>query len=157
MGEARPNSPSETQDTSLVSGQSCQRSLRVVEKAPRPLRRLLEVRQLEAAAGGRFEGLLGVVVEVVVVQAAMGRCKREGAPGVRAHAAHPWAKEGGRGRGPRGVRGRGWQRRGCWRGGEQATCAVYMCRLCVGRARAGLILTTRREWRVAFKARAGRC
>ena len=36
--------------------------------------------QLEAAARGSFEGLLGVVVEVVVVQAATGRC-REGAGG----------------------------------------------------------------------------
>ena len=31
--------------------------------------------QLEAAAGGRFEGLLGVVAEVVVPQPATGRCK----------------------------------------------------------------------------------
>ena len=51
---------------------------------------LLEL-QLEAAAGGRFEGLLGGVVEVVAVQAATGRCKWERA---RAHATHPWAKEG---------------------------------------------------------------
>ena len=47
--------------------------------------------QLEAAAGGRFEGLLGVVVEVVAPQPATGRCKWEGA---RAHATPPWAKEG---------------------------------------------------------------
>ena len=54
--------------------------------------RLLEV-QLEATAGGRFEGLLGVVApaEVVAPQPATGRCKREGAS---AHATHPWAKEG---------------------------------------------------------------
>ena len=51
---------------------------------------LLEL-QLQAAAGGRFEGLLGVVAEVVVLQAATGRCKREGAS---AHATHPWVKEG---------------------------------------------------------------
>ena len=42
--------------------------------------------QLEAAARGSFEGLLGVVVEVVVVQAATGRCRREGALRVHAHA-----------------------------------------------------------------------
>ena len=42
--------------------------------APQP--RLLDI-QLEAAAGGRFEGLLGVGAEVVVVpQPATGRCKR---------------------------------------------------------------------------------
>ena len=35
--------------------------------------------QLEAAAGGRLEGLLGVVAEAVVLQAATGRGKREGA------------------------------------------------------------------------------
>eukprot|EP00964_Phaeocystis_antarctica_P006307 scaffold3432_cov64-Phaeocystis_antarctica.AAC.2 len=51
----------------------------------------IEVRQLEAAAGGRFEGLLGGVVEAVVAQTATGRCKWERA---RAHATHPWAKEG---------------------------------------------------------------
>ena len=53
---------------------------------------LLELQaSLEAAAGGRFEGLLGVVVEVVVVQPATGRCRWERA---RMHATHPWAKEG---------------------------------------------------------------
>ena len=35
--------------------------------------------QLEAVAGGRSEGLLGVVAEVVAKQPATGRCKREGA------------------------------------------------------------------------------
>ena len=35
--------------------------------------------QVEAAAGGRPEGPLGVVAEAVAVQAATGRCKREGA------------------------------------------------------------------------------
>ena len=35
---------------------------------------MLEV-QLEAAAGGRFEGLLGVVVQVVAPQPATDRCK----------------------------------------------------------------------------------
>ena len=34
--------------------------------------------------------------------------------------------------------------------------ALCMCRLCVGCARAGLIRDTRREWLVAFEARAGR-
>ena len=61
--------------------------------------RSLEV-QVEAAAGGRPEGLLGVVAEVVVREAAT----RAGAS-VRVHgrrATHPWGK-GGRGRGPRGV------------------------------------------------------
>ena len=64
--------------------------------------------QFEAAAGGRFEGLLGVVAEVVAIQPATGRCKREGA---RAHATHPWAKEG-VATVHAGWRGRGWQRRG---------------------------------------------
>eukprot|EP00964_Phaeocystis_antarctica_P036154 scaffold20660_cov48-Phaeocystis_antarctica.AAC.1 len=41
--------------------------------------------QLEAAAGGRFEGLLGGVVEVVAPQTATGRCTWERA---RAHATH---------------------------------------------------------------------
>ena len=78
--------------------------------------------QLEAAAGGRFEGLLGVVVEVVEPQAATGRCKWERA---RAHATHPWANEG-----VAAVHagcGRGWQRRGCWRGGGHVLC------VCAGR------------------------
>eukprot|EP00964_Phaeocystis_antarctica_P071957 scaffold43949_cov50-Phaeocystis_antarctica.AAC.3 len=78
--------------------------------------------QLEAAAGGRFEGLLGGVVEVVVLQPATGRCKWERA---RAHATHPWAKEGlaavHAGCWP------GWQRRGCWRGGG------HVLRVCAGR------------------------
>ena len=60
-----------------------------VSKAPTAVS-LLE-RQLEAAAGGRFEGLLGVGADIVVPQPATGRCKREGA---HAHATHPWAKEG---------------------------------------------------------------
>ena len=46
--------------------------------------------QPETSVGGRFEGLLGVVAEVVVPQPATGRSKREGAS---AHATHPWAKE----------------------------------------------------------------
>ena len=108
--------------------------------------------QLEAAVRGRFEGLLGVVVEVVVPQPATGRCKREGA---RAHATHPWAKEGVAAvhAGCAGVGG------GCEGVGAAASkrCALCMCRLCVGCARAGLIRGTRREWLVAFKARAGRC
>ena len=98
--------------------------------------RLLEV-QLEAAAGGRFEGLLGVVAEAVAPpQPATGRCKREGA---HAHATHPWAKEGVAAV-HAGWRGRGWQRRGCWRGGKQATCSVYVqavCGLCAGRTHPG--------------------
>ena len=69
-------------------------------------RLLLELQLDEAAAGGRFEGLLGVVAEVVVPQPATGRCKREGA---RAHATHPWAKEGVAAV-HAGWRGRGWQR-----------------------------------------------
>ena len=101
--------------------------------------------QPETAVGGRFEGLLGVVAEEVAPQPATGRCKREGAS---AHATHPWAKEGVAAV-HAGWRGRGWQRRGCWRGGKQH--ALCMCRLCVGCARAGL-----REWLVAFEARAGR-
>eukprot|EP00964_Phaeocystis_antarctica_P138148 scaffold102814_cov48-Phaeocystis_antarctica.AAC.1 len=45
----------------------------------------LEV-QVEAAAGGRLEGLLGGVVEAVVHQPATGRCTWVRA---RAHATHP--------------------------------------------------------------------
>ena len=41
--------------------------------------RSLDSVQLEAAAGGRPDGLLGVVAEAVVPQPATGRCKREGA------------------------------------------------------------------------------
>ena len=63
--------------------------LRLVE-ARRHRGRLLDL-QIEAAARGRFEGLLGGVVDAVARQPATGRCKREGA---RAHATHPWAKEG---------------------------------------------------------------
>ena len=96
--------------------------------------------QLEAAAGGRPEGLLGVVAEVVVAQAATGRCKREGARSSR----HPPVGQIGRDRGPRGVRGRGPQRRALW-----------VCRLCVGCARAGLTQGTRRERLVAINVRAG--
>ena len=70
---------------------ACQRSIRFVEKAPLPLARARLEHQLEAAAGGRFKGPLGVGFKAVVLQAATGRCKREGA---RAHATHPWAKEG---------------------------------------------------------------
>eukprot|EP00964_Phaeocystis_antarctica_P113565 scaffold77572_cov58-Phaeocystis_antarctica.AAC.2 len=65
--------------------------------------------QLKAAAGGRFEGLLGGGVEVVVPQTATGRCKWVRA---RAHATHPWANEGVAAvhAGHAGC-GRGWQRR----------------------------------------------
>ena len=42
--------------------------------------------QVEAAAGGRSEGLLGVVAEVGVLDAATDRGKREGA---RDHVTHP--------------------------------------------------------------------
>ena len=106
--------------------------------------RLLEL-QLEAAARGRFEGLLGVVAEVVAVQAATGRCKREGA---RAHATHPWAKEGVAAvhAGCAGVGGSG-EGVGAAASKQRALC---MCRLCVGCARAGLIRDTRREWRVVI-------
>ena len=79
-----------------------------------------------AAAGGHFEGLLGVIAEAVLPQPATGRCKREGA---HAHATHPWAKEGVAAV-HAGWRGRGWQRRGCWRGGKQATCSVYVQAVC---------------------------
>ena len=84
--------------------------------------RSLEAVQLEAAAGGRPDSLLGVVVEVHPRQPATGRGKRE----VHGrHATHPWGK-GGRGRGPHGVRGRRPQR---W--------ALCVCRLRVGCARTG--------------------
>eukprot|EP00964_Phaeocystis_antarctica_P060015 scaffold35750_cov56-Phaeocystis_antarctica.AAC.5 len=111
---------------------------------------LLEL-QLEAAAGGRFEGLLGGVVEVVAAQPASGRCKWERA---RADATHPRAKKG-----VAAVHagcGRGWQRRGCMLA-RGRPCAPCMCRPRVGCTRAGLVRGTRREWLVAFTARAGRC
>ena len=54
--------------------------------------RSLEV-QLEAAAGGRPEGLLGVAAEVVAPQPATGRGKREGARTSR-HPPVRGAKEG---------------------------------------------------------------
>ena len=112
--------------------------------------RLLEL-QREAAAGGHFEGLPGVVAEVVVIQPATGRCKREGA---RAHATQPWAKEGvaafhaGCGAGVGGS-GEGDGEVASKQASKQRS--LCMCRLCVGCARAGL-----REWLVAFEARAGR-
>ena len=67
-----------------------------------PLSRLLEFvgvdLQLEAAAGGRSEGLLVVVLdEIVAKQPATGRCKLR-----RIHARHPrsqvkvWARQGAR-------------------------------------------------------------
>ena len=54
---------------------ACQRSIRFAEKAPLPLARARLEHQLEAAAGGRFKGLLGGVAEVVAPQPATGRCK----------------------------------------------------------------------------------
>ena len=50
--------------------------------------------QLEAAAGGRPEGLRGVVAEAVAPQPATGRCKRERVHGRRATHTRG-AKEGG--------------------------------------------------------------
>ena len=92
--------------------------LRLVE-ARRHRGRLLDL-QIEAAARGRFEGLLGGVVDAVARQPATGRCKREGA---RAHATHPWAKEGVAAV-HAGWRGRGWQRR-------QASNVLCVCAGCV--------------------------
>ena len=60
----------------------------------------VEKEKIEAAAGGRPEGLLGGGVEAVALQPATGRCKREGARTSR----HPPVR-------PRGVQGRGPQRR----------------------------------------------
>ena len=78
----------------------------------------LEV-QLEAAAGGRPEGLLGVVAEVGALQAAMGRCKREGVRTSR----HP----------PVGQR-RSWprstQRAGTWATAAGSLCAKAVYGLC---------------------------
>ena len=85
--------------------------------------------QLEAVAGGRSEGLLGVVAEVVAKQPATGRCKREGAH-THAHATHP--TRGGAGLGGSGI--------GCWRDGKPATCCVYVqavCGLCACRTHPG--------------------
>ena len=59
--------------------------------------------QVEAAAGGRPEGLLGVVAEAVALQPATGRCKREGARTLR----HPPVGQGRAWLRSRGVRGRG--------------------------------------------------
>ena len=101
--------------------------------------------QLEAAAGGRFEGLLGVVVEAVGPQPATGRCKWVRA---RAHATRKWAKEGVAAvhAGGAGVGGSG-ERVGAAASKHRALC---MRMLCVGCARAGLIRDTRREWLVAL-------
>ena len=92
---------------------------------------LLEV-QLEAAAGGRFEGLPGAVAEVVALQAATGRCKWVR---VRAHATHPWAKEGVAARSTPGA-GAGGGGEGVGAGGAMSSVCVR--RPCVGCARAGL-------------------
>ena len=115
--------------------------------------RLLDI-QREATAGGRFEGLLGVVVELVHFQAATGRRKREGA---RAHATHPWAKEGVAAvhAGCAGVGGSG-ERVGA---AASKLCALWMCMLCVWavRVRDSSGTHTQAEWLVACKARVGRC
>ena len=76
----------------------------------------------EAAAGGRSEGPLGVGAEVVVPQPATGRLQAGGC----ARARHPPVGKGGRGRGPRGVRGRGWQ----WQR-RQASKQIALC-VCAG-------------------------
>ena len=83
--------------------------------------------------------------------------RRAGASGrvASAHATHPWAKEG-----VAAVHAAGAGVGGSGEGVGAAASkqrALCMCSLCVGCARAGLIRDTRREWRVAFKARAGRC
>ena len=107
---------------------------------------MLEV-QLEATAGGRFEGLLGDVAEEVAIQPVTGRCK-----GGRVHTRTPPTR-GQRRAWPRSTRG-GAGVGGSGKGVGTAASkqrAVCMCRLCVGCARAGL-----REWLVAFEARAGR-
>ena len=101
--------------------------------------------QLEAVAGGRSEGLLGVGAEVVVPQPATGRLQAGGC----ALATHPWAKEGVAAvhAGCGGVGGSG--------AAASKQLALCVCRLCVGCARAGPVRDTRREWLVACKARAG--
>ena len=76
--------------------------------------------QVEAAAGGRPEGLLGVVAEVVVAhQPATGRCKREGARTSR----HP--PVGQRRAWPRSTR-----RAGTWAAAAGSLCVQAVCGLC---------------------------
>ena len=75
--------------------------------------------QVEAAAGGHPEGLLGVVAEAVVLQPATGRCKREGARTSR----HP----------PVGQT-RAWplstRRAGTWAAAAGSLCVQAVCGLC---------------------------
>ena len=85
----------------------------------------VEKEKIEAAAGGRPEGLLGGGVEAVALQPATGRCNRCKREGARTSRHQPVR--------PRGVRGRGPQRR--------APCV----RLCMGCACAGLIKGASRE------------
>ena len=87
--------------------------------------RSLEV-QLEAAAGGRPDGLLGVVAEVVAHQPATGRCKREGARTSR----HP--PVGQRRAWPRSTR-----RAGTWVAAARSLCVQAVCGLCACRATPG--------------------
>ena len=75
--------------------------------------------QLEAAAGGRPEGLLGVVAEVVAPQPATGRCKREGARTSR----HP--PVGQRRAWPRSTR-----RAGTWAAAAGSVCVQAVYGLC---------------------------
>ena len=75
--------------------------------------------QLEAAAGGRLEGLLGVVAEAVVLQAATGRGKREGARTSR----HP--PVGQRRAWPRSTR-----RAGTWAAAAGSLCVQAVYGLC---------------------------
>ena len=84
----------------------------------------VEKEKIEAAAGGRPEGLLGVVVEVFAAQPATGRCKREGARTSR----HPPVRQ--RRAWPRSTR-----RAGTWVAAAGSLCV----RLYMGCACAGLI------------------
>ena len=96
--------------------------------------------QLEAAAGGRFEGLLGVVAKAVAPQPAPGRCKREGA---HAHATHTVGK-GGRGRGPRGV-AQAWVAAARVLARRQASNVLCVCAGCVWAVRVRDSSRTRAE------------
>ena len=89
----------------------------------------VEKEKIKAAAGGRPEGLLGGGVEAVALQPATGRCNRCKREGARTSRHQPVR--------PRGVRGRGPQRR--------APCV----RLCTGCACAGLMQGASREMRPA--------
>ena len=79
----------------------------------------VEKEKIEAAAGGRPEGLLGGGVEAVALQPATGRCKREGARTSR----HPPV-------GQRRARSRSTRRAGTWVAAAGSLCVQAVCGVC---------------------------